>query len=513
MPDPPPAPGRARSLLRSTSWQALSQVVPLAINLVLTPFVIHGIGPARFSAFLLIATLANLLGQFDGGIGTSTLRFCSLYAGTDDKTATTRLVTTTVSVITVLTILVSAAVTVLTPYILGFFGVIPAFVDEATVLLRTLTVLIGLILIRTVFHSVLAARHWFRWLSITMLIGYAVYAAGLYLAGRNGWDLRFLAAVMVAHQVTTSLLTIPPALAYLDRAGLAWMPRAQAREFFGYAWRAQVTGLVAIAVSQKDQLVAGRVLSAQASGPYSQGYGLAFQLKSLPYNAIKPIQATLGEEYARRGADAVATVQRLQRIWVRAVTGWAVVGVPASYVGIRAWLPDSFSLTGTVVAVLFAGHCLTLLTLVLSLWTLTAGHPELELRANLVSLVVNLALSAALLPMVGMIGVIAATAVGQLAGTLHLIRLARRTLTAAPRSALREIPWLAAMAAAALAAALELSAHGHLPRGVLGLLAAGALALPAAVLYVLLAFGPQLRTWRRARRTAPATPDPRRPSS
>lgn len=491
---------RAQTLVRGTSWQLVAQVVPLAINLLLTPFVILGLGPARFSAFLLIATVANLLGQFDGGVGVTTLRYCTLYCGRDDRLSTTRLLTTTALVIAGLTLIGATAVVLLTSSILSFFGVAAVYIDEATVLLRTLSVLVGLILIRSVFHSVLAARHLFKWISITMLVGYAVYAGGLYMTARNGWDLRAIAAVMVTQQVTVSLLTIPRALPFLDRKGVRLMPAETAREFFAFAWKAQISGLVTIAVSQKDQLFAGRVLSAQLSGPYSQGYGLAFQIKSLPYNAIKPIQAALGEEYARHGAAAALPLaERLQRFWVRGVTGWAVIGVPASFVGVRAWLPDSFALTGLVVAVLLTGHCVVLLGLVLWLWVLTLGHPGIELRASLLGLVVNLGLSVALLGPFGMVGVISATALGQLAMMMTMIALSRRRLPTPIRSPLTEIPWVAAFAGALVCTGIELAAAGHLPRGVLGLACAGLLALPGAALFASIAFGGELRSLVRRR--------------
>ncbi|HYO19669.1 MAG TPA: polysaccharide biosynthesis C-terminal domain-containing protein, partial [Dermatophilaceae bacterium] len=470
-------------------WQTVAQVVPLAINVFMTPYVIHGLGPQRFSIFLLIATVANLLAQFDAGIGASTLRFCTLYAGRDDRISTTRLLMTVSVVIIGITVVVSAVVVVATPLILGFFGVDAAFIGEAAVLLRVLTVLIGLIMLRGLFHSVLAARYRFRWMSITMLLGYVVYAVGLGLAATHHWDLRSLALTMVTQQLVTSLLTIPAGLRYLDHRGLRFMPRAEASVFWSYAWRVQLTGLISIAVSQKDQLVAGRLLTAQASGPYSQGYGLAFQLKSLPYNAGKPIQALIGDLVGKEGPDAArARVAQLQRVWVRAITGWAVVGIPAVYVGVRAWLPDSFSLTGAVVVVLFTGHVFTLLTTVTSLWAMTLGFAGMDLRATSAGFVVNLLLSVLLGAWLGMFGVIVATAIGQAVAMAYLTWDTGRRLPTPLPAAVGDIPWVAVLVAGALAGALEWVVAPHLPRGVLGLLGAGLAALPAVACFLLLAF-------------------------
>lgn len=496
---PRPAATGAGALLRGTSWQTLAQVVPLIANLVVTPYVIHGLGSARFGVFLLVASFANLLGQFDGGVGASALRFCTLYAGRDDRVATTRLLSTVSAAIVGLSALVTVLTVVFTTQILGFFKVAPEYADEAAVLLRVLTALIGIILWRNLYHAVLAARHQFRAISIAYLAGAVVYSGGLVMAAAFGWDLTAIALVMVLQQLVASLITIPSGLRYLDRRGVRWAPRQERREFFSYAWKVQLSGIVMIAVSQKDQLVAGRVVSAQESGPFSQGYGLAYQLRSLPANAMKPIQAVTGAEVGAYGAAAAASrIEEIQRVWVIAVTGWCAVGVPAGYVAVRAWLPDSFALTGTVVAILFAGHFFTLLTLVATIWALTLGCPGMDLRAATAGFVVNLALSVLLGLAFGMIGVVAATAAGQFAAMLYFSWDARRRLPTRIRWFMRDVPWPAGALAAGVATACELVAAPHLPRGVLGLLAAGLVALPALGIYVMTSLrGPDLQRARR----------------
>ena len=40
----------------------------VAGNLVLTPFIIHGLGDQRFGIFVLVVTLTGMLTSFDGGV-------------------------------------------------------------------------------------------------------------------------------------------------------------------------------------------------------------------------------------------------------------------------------------------------------------------------------------------------------------------------------------------------------------------------------------------------------------
>lgn len=485
----PPARGAtARTLLRGTSWQTMAQIVPLVVNLALTPWIIQGLGPARYSIFLIVSGFAMTLSQFDGGIGPSAVRFFTIYAGRDDRAATTRLLVSVAAVIFGVSAAATSIAIVFSENILSFVKVDPGFLDEATFLFRVLVAIIALILVRNLFNAVINARQLFRVTSIALLAGYAVYIAGLVLTITYGWGLYGVAMTLVAQQILGSLITVPVGLRYLGRADPLFMNRAEIAEFFRYAWRVQITGITSILTGQKDQLVAGWAISAQESGPYGQGTNFSTQLRSMPMNATYPMQAMIGSEVANRGADnVVGKVERLQRVWVRAVVGWCAVGATATYFGVRAWLPDSYALAAPVAAALLIGSMFAMVKHVANLWALTLGHSELEMRAGLAGFGINVGASIVLGYLFGMPGVVAGTVCGQASGMLFFSWECRRHLAVRPRWFVREIPVVAVVVGVALTLALQLVADGHLPSGAVGLLSAGLLAVPGMLVYVLLA--------------------------
>ncbi len=493
-------PSGARALISGTSWQTLSQLIPLVVNLALTPYVIAGFGPARYSVFLLVTSIATMLGRFDGGIGQSALRFFTVNAGRGDTAATTRLVCTISMVALAFGVVLTTVVFLCTPAILGFFRLNPGLVDEAGVLLRVLCALIGLLLLRNVFNSVLMAALRFRITATAIIVGHVVYTAGLVASVELGWGLYGVAATMIAQQVIGSLITVPPVIRLLDRGGIGWLGRPELAEFFGYAWKVQISGLLVVAQTQKDQLVAGRVLSAQESGPFGLGSNFAMQLRQLPLNAIAPIQATIGAQVGRLGpVDALPSAERLQRTWVRLITGWSVLGVPATYVGVRAWLPDSYSLSATVAAILVAAAFFHLAVIVLKVWALSLGRPDVDVRASVAGVVANVVMSFLLYWPFGLIGVVVGSALGQMCNAFVYVWAAARALPVAPRSFVRDVPWWQALVGFALASGLELWLAPMLPRGVLGLATAAFAALPAALVFAGCTFGREGLTWVRAR--------------
>lgn len=498
--DPPASQGRARSaktLIKGTSWSTASQVIPLVINLAMTPWVIQGLGGGRYSVFLLITTIVALLGNLDGGIGQSALRFFTIYAGRDDRVATTRLLFSVSAIVVAGGLLVSVIVLPFTPQILTFFKLDDSLRHEATVLLFVMVPVTAFLLLRNLYSSVVYARQRFGTMSVAILAGYAAYTAGVVFTVVNGWGLYGIAGSLVAQAIVLGAISVPVGVSYLDRSGLTLMGREEFGEFFRYAWRVQVSGLVAFVGYQKDQLVAGRVLSAQQSGPFGQGTSFATQLSWMPQNAVGPIQAMIGQRVGAGGPrSAVSATESVQRAWVKGVTGWCAVGAPAAYFGVRAWLPDSFAQAGTVAAVLILGNLFWLISRVLLLWGLALGHSELDMNGQVVALGANVVFSIVLFFPLGMVGAVVATALSKVVAMLYVSFAARRLLPTQIRWFVLDVPWLAAAVAFAACAGLEFLVHTHLPHGALGLLSAGLVAIGPVALYAALALSPA--EWKQA---------------
>lgn len=481
---------RTRLLLGGATWQAAAQVLPLILNIVLTPFLLHGFGTARYGLFLMINTLSMLMAVFDGGIGQSSMRYFTLYAGSQDKRATTRLLGTLVALMAGITLVVLTLIFLLQQQALRFFKVSDALLPEGTFLLHSLTVIVGCLLLRQPFQGVLFAHHRYRVVSTAILVGHVIWAVGSVLSVVRGWNLYGVAATFATQQVVSTLIIVPASVRLLDRRGLGWLGKAELADFFRYAWKVQVSGVTNLLMSQKDPLVAGRLLGAEVSAPFGQGVSFSQQLRLLPMNALAPIQSVIGQLVGGVGPRAaVNEFVRLQRLWVIGVTGWCAVGVPASFYAVHAWVPQ-LPIAGDVAAILVAGQLWALLPAVLIVWALTLGHPELDLRFSVGTLAVSVAFTAALVPFIGAIGSVMATATANLVGSVLLDRTARRVLPFPVRSFFREVPVVAALVGAALTVGLEHLVQPVLPRGAPGLVLGGLVGAPGLAVFGLIAVGP-----------------------
>jgi O-antigen/teichoic acid export membrane protein len=480
-----------RGVARGFSWGTAGQLTGVAGNLVLTPFIIHGLGIQRYGIFVLVVTLSGMLTTFDGGAMSSAARYFSVYAGTDDRVSTTRLLVTFCVILTALGLVLSAAAWFLSPVVVGFLHMSEIWRPQAIFLFRTLGILVTTLFIHTIFQQVLTARQRWAWNTFTGAATYALYVLGFVIVINAGSGLRGVAFIFIGQQVLASILVIPVAIRYLDRRGVSLLPWRELRSILSFSAKMQMSGVAYLVVTEVDSLVIGGGLSVGALGIYSPGANFANQLSSVASNALGPAGVHLGNTYGREGEEGTfREYRRLQKMWVIAVTGWTMVAMAAGYFGITAWLGPKFSLAGWICIVLTAGASVALVTGIIGTYVGAVGKAGALARYGIVSMVVNVALT---VPMVllGSLGVVTATAIGQVVAAVYMLHDVRRSVRRDLPNPLRHVPLLRGLMAAALTVGLELAIQPYLPVGALGLLAAGIPALVGLGTFGVLVLGPR----------------------
>jgi len=479
---------RASILVRGSSWQVLAQVAPLVVNLVLTPFVITRLGVTAYGFFVLTSMLTQFLSQFDGGIGRSAQRFFMLYAGRNDPVAATRLLVSLLLLVLGVSMLTLGTAIVLAPSIMVFFHAPPDLFADAVLLLRVLSVIVAIALARNLFASVLYSHQRFAITSGTLLLGYLVYAVGIVVVLNAGMGLAGLAYVFIAQQAVGTMTIVPSACRHLSRRGIGFISRSELREFLGFTWKVQISGLLGALTFQGVTMIVGRMVPAQLAY-FAPGATFAQQLRMLPNNAMVPIQTMLGRAIGHKGAAAaVEDYAAIQRMWVPAVCGWVAVGAPTAYFGVNNWLPLGGVLPGLVAGTLLCAHLFAMLQSVLLQWAMLLGRPSYEVWAQALNAVLTLILSPLFIRGVGAFGVALALLAGQLTAFLYLATATRRLPVRVP-SVFSVVPLGRMLLAAALSFACgygmdRLLAAGSPKHGALALLACALAAVPAAVFYV-----------------------------
>ena len=85
-------------LVRNVLLNAIGQALPLAVGLVVIPFIVHGLGPDRFGLLSLAWVVMGYFTLFDLGLERATTKFVAEALGKGDEDKIPRLVWTAVMV-------------------------------------------------------------------------------------------------------------------------------------------------------------------------------------------------------------------------------------------------------------------------------------------------------------------------------------------------------------------------------------------------------------------------------
>jgi len=211
-------------IVRGFTWVTASQILTAGGNLVLTPFVIHGLGIQRYGMFVLASTITTFLGSLNGGLGSVASRYFPIYAGADDRVSTTRLLMTLLVFVTLFGCAAGIVDWFVSPLIVRALSMSPALRPESLFYFRTLGVLITFGFAHQVVASVIVARQRFDRVIQAGLACYAIWVLGLVWAVHYHKGLRGVAVVFMVQQAATVIIIAPTALRYLSREGVGFVP-------------------------------------------------------------------------------------------------------------------------------------------------------------------------------------------------------------------------------------------------------------------------------------------------
>ncbi len=481
----------APSIAGSATWSLVGQVVPMAFTIFLTPYILHGLGVVRYGLFVLVGSLVNFLGTFDGGIKGTAQRYFGVYAGQGDVRKSTELLFTLLIVISAFGIVVSTVGWFVAPTIVSVIDVPIRYRPESIFLFRTLGVLLTFSFIHNLFVSILQAHFRFAYIIKAGFGIYVLWASGLILTVHYKLGLRGVALVFIALQVFLTVVIMPASLRYVNRGDIGLLSRKEIRTFLSFSGRVQISSLSGLVNAEFDAIIIGAVLKARAVTFYNSGSNFGENIGGILVSALSPVQTALANTFGREGEEAAfQQFVRIQRVWVIGLCGWYAAAGGASYFAIVTWLGPQFSLGGSIaiVAVLTSG--VFLLSGVLRAYCSVSGRPGIQSRFGVFSMVINIVFTVPLV-FTGAIGVAAATGIAQVAGTLYLVRLANKELPPTPESMLKAVPVIATISTAVIVTALELMIRSYLPQGGVGLIACGGPALIGLVFYGVAMLGPR----------------------
>lgn len=458
----------------------------LALTLGLTPIIVHGLGLAQYGIYSLMTSVYAFFVSFDGGISPTAGRYFAVYAGADDKRRTTRLLTTLVTLILVLSAIFSVGIYFAAPHLVLLFHMPHHLRPSAVFVFRIIGFLVGSTLLTNVFSAVITARHKYALVSITGTLTFAVMTVGLIIVVHLHRGVRDLGVLLVLQQIVSVLLIVPAACRFLKVRHVGFLTWKELRGVLSFAGKAQSSGVAALINTEVDTLLIGLLLPIQIVGIYNIGATFAQELRGVAGNALTPIRNQVGSTFGRFGPErALAQFKELQKMWVVAVTGWMAAGIGASYFGITAWLGPKFHLASVLCVILLAGYAINLYTGMTTIYLNTIGRPGVETLYGGVAIVINVAFTAAL-AVFGAVGIVGATGIAFVVASSYLMRIVHKRVSKDIPNFFNDVPIVSGIVAGLISFGVGWAIHSHLPQGAVGLLLSGLAAIPGLLVFAIM---------------------------
>jgi O-antigen/teichoic acid export membrane protein len=333
-------------LARNILWNSAGIGVPLVVGVVVVPAIVRGLGTERFGFLSIVWMMIGYFSIFDLGLGRTLTKLAAdrLGEGREDEVAP--LTATTLIIVVVTSVLVSAAVGLSAGWLAQrTMGSAPALVPEATAAIWWLAASLPFVLLATVLTGLLEAYQSFAWINAVRLpFGVLVLVLPLAVLPFSR-DLGVLTAAVAGLRLLNAIvlgwltLRIVPAL----RGGGFRFRRELVRPLLTFGGWLTVSNVVGPLMVYFDRFVIAAMLGSTAIAYYTVPYDVLNRLLLFP----QAIQGVLFPSFAIMWVQGSP---RIVSVFARASLTTMLLMTPALLAilffageGLNLWVGASFA--------------------------------------------------------------------------------------------------------------------------------------------------------------------------
>jgi O-antigen/teichoic acid export membrane protein len=415
---------RTRSILGNTAMVAASQVSGLLVGLLVTPYVLHTLGLARFGLWAFLSSLVAFTGFLSFGLARGSIRFIAFHSERNELNVAQGIVTYGV-------LWHLAALFALTPvaWLVGralfpHLNIAPGLIATAETVFPLLLATSLLAATTRPLASLLMGleRMWIT--SSAAIVSQVVYAAlvvVLLSQGAGLYSLLVASAAQVFVQAGIYYLTCKRILGSVFANPFALDPIVL-KDLIRFGGWIQLTTLAGFVNDKADALVIGAWVNLQSVGSYAIGTRVAQLARIIPLTLLPPLFPAAASIHAQ-GDD-----ERLRRTLLQSsrLVGFLSLGiggfvVSASSLIVTLWLGRSYPDVVWITSVMVIAYMIHNLTGVGTTVISAIGKPRYESEYAVISMGLNIGGTVALAPFFGLKGIVGATAVAMAASSIFFL--------------------------------------------------------------------------------------------
>ena len=418
-------------LAHNTMLNIAGQLAPLIIGMITIPFVIRGLGTARFGLLSLAWVVLGYFTIFDLGLGRATTKYVSEALGKGDKDQVPRIVWTAVTAQTLLGVAGGIILAVITPLLAEHVLKVPnELVNEAKTTFYVLAFSVPVVLVSSSYRGVLEALQRFDLVNAVSIPS----SCATYLLSLVGLALGF----KLPGIVTLILLARIGALGAFVRLSLRAMPKLDSYSgsltffprLFSFGGWITVSSVAGPILVYFDRFLIGSLLSVAALAFYSVPYEIVSRLSFIASSLTITLFPAFSMLEGSKDRRTVETIFASSIKYVLLTLGPIVIAVSLfSKEGLQLWLGPSFARESTVaLKILVLGVLINSLAFIPCSLLQAIGRPDLPAKFHLLELPIHISIAWILVSKYGIAGAAIAWTIRVALDALLLFIAALKTL-------------------------------------------------------------------------------------
>jgi O-antigen/teichoic acid export membrane protein len=398
----------SRRALFGTISNYLGQIIIIGTGFVLTPFILHRLGPANYGLWLLVGSVIAYGSLFDFGITGALTKYVAEYQARDDLQELKRVIATALTLYSLLGLALVVLALLAAPLFPRLFSLSPGESETAVPLVRLMGLGLGLSIPSGTTYAVLRGLQRFGSINLITAGGTVLTAIATVVVLLLGGGL----LEMVAINIPLSLSMQIPAVMLIKRANpgleLGWRgaSRDWVRRVFLYSSSTMAIQTASQLRNKTDEIVIGAFLPVASVTPYGIAHRLSDAAKLLTQQFLRIImplasQLEAEQDLGRLRALFLTGTRLTLAIYLPIGLGIAVLAEPL----LSAWVGAEYGQYAYLVWILLASGFFFASQATSSMVLQGIAKHKWVAIAAITSGVLNLGLSIILVQSMGLIGV------------------------------------------------------------------------------------------------------------
>lgn len=421
-----------RRLVVNTVVNGSSQFAAMLASLVFMPLLVRAFGIGNYGLYMLASSVAAYAALLDLGVGSALTKMVAENTATDDRDAMHGAVASALFFYCVVGLVVALAMVVI-----GWFSAAIFDVTGVQAELLRYMLWVGAVF-QLVYWPASTARHvlaglqrydvlaWTGVLASLLGIGATVAA----LVTRQGPLLLVALLGLATAAVSAVNITAAIRLARIPLGALTKASGFHIKAIFAFSWAVFVVQVSdALFYQQTDRLLLGVFAGAASVGLYEAAAkfnAILTYFSGLTVSAVLPLASSMGAE--KRHASLRSLFVRGTKYGAALIAPIAIVLMVFAEAIVVAWLGARFAGQGLVAQVLLLPHILVCLGIMGDAIIISQGKLAKRIPYIFMQAIMNVVISAILIPRVGIVGVAIGTATAHLVDfPIHIRFLLRET--------------------------------------------------------------------------------------